>query len=177
LHIVTSKGKGETTGDSFPEEGTKVNISLGTDDGFCYFLSWIPSRGSEVCLQLVSDVESMLPPNNWDLFEKIEGEADKTWRVKEDEMYFWPLEEYWRNNYMRVIDPRFEDVNDTFNEFPLNGFVSRPPWIYPTKSADISRNIIAYEESIRVLGTESIARNHFRIVDAELAKRCAKHDE
>lgn len=154
---IVSHGRGSSTGE-FPAAGASVKVSLGSDTGFGDFLCWIPSRGQAVCLQLVADPESLLPPNNWDLFE-----SDRTrWTPHEDESYFEPLNEYWRKNHIHVFDPDHEDPIDTYYEYPLDGFVSRPPPAFSTKASVVAKTISMYEETIRALATEQTAEAYYK---------------
>jgi hypothetical protein len=143
-----------TTNLFHPISGKKVCIDIGSDDGFLYFLRWVVSQGRDVCLQLVSDPNSMMPiEGNWTLFEKTDyqskEEQSENWTIKQDENYLCPLDNYWRVNY---IDPDSEYTIETYIEYPLDGFVCRSPKWYDQQLA---------EESIRVLSTEKSATTYY----------------
>ena len=156
----------QTTEVVHPVSGKKVVVSFGSDSHFSDFLSWIVSQGRETCLQLVSDPDSMMPVSgNFSLFEETEGTDH--WILKADEGYMYPLDVYWMDNFLHPIDPDYDEVIDTYYEYPLSGFVDRAPEGKRTV-ADMLKMRKLYENSIVILSTEKSATAHYDILNQKL---------
>ena len=138
-----------------------VDVSLDSDDGFFYFLTGVPSYGEEVCRQIVADPDSMLPENNWLLFEQLPGSL--RWVPKMDEDYWNPLEDYYLRNYILPINPNYEDaVFSAGYELPLDGFISRPP-DSPPKNRHAA--VEQYEKYVLAMSTEKASQEYYKVHD------------
>jgi hypothetical protein len=171
------KSMSQTTAIGRPD-GEVVNVCLGTDSTFRDAIHWIITLGAETCLQITADPESMLPPNNWDLFEVDEdrrkGKVRPTWTIKECEdscMALSALNDYWREHFILPVNEEFTDLDiDAYFAYPLDGFYCtfEPSTNRPSVVAKETKRFI---ESIHALATEKTAAAYFAEWDAEnLAK-------
>ncbi len=64
---------GRESGEGSHFDGKRV--SLGSDDGFSDYLSFLLSQGKDVCEQVIRDPESMVPPANWEHFDVQVGDG------------------------------------------------------------------------------------------------------
>jgi len=173
-HTKFYKLASQTTELIHPSTGKKVKVDFGSESSFGEFLSWIPSQGREVCLQLISDPDSMLPiSGNWSLFEKDSGKSER-WVPKTNENYLQPLNDYWLKTFIQPISPDFDDPIETYYDYPLDGFVSRFPNDFrgrhntlATFKEQLNHVLHDYEQSIVVLSTEKSAEKHYAQVDKE----------
>ncbi|GBF96635.1 hypothetical protein Rsub_09381 [Raphidocelis subcapitata] len=72
-------------------------VSLGSDDGFTDFLSYLVSLGADACKRILSDPESAMPPRKWAHFGKGH---DGGWRPRQREGFVhYALSEYCEESY------------------------------------------------------------------------------
>ena len=153
-----------------PEFG-KVHVSLSSDDDFHYFLNGLPSQGEDVCRQLVADPESMLPgKGNWSLFEPESWRGNQYWVPKTDEDFFLPLEEYYIENFIRPLDPDYEDSYEAYYELPMDGFLSLPPDLIGSKKQQQEQKK-RYLEYIRVMTSEKTAQEYYKQLDQQMIQQ------
>ena len=73
------------------------SVSLGSDDGFTDFLSYLVSLGADACKRILSDPKGAMPPRDWTHFEELF--ADHWWPRQREGFVVYALTEYFEKAY------------------------------------------------------------------------------